>query len=319
MFSLRLAMLFVLLVVETSSNQALDERISWKEWWSYEGPSGPTRWGGIEDSWKICTKGMYQSPINILPEKLLFDPNLMRLNLDARKQIPGNLINTGHDLTFLLDDVMFGLFNISDGPLMYNYQVNEIKIHYGRDDERGSEHMVDGATFAAEIQFIAYNIDLYKNISEARIQPYGTTILAVFAEIGLPESSTFQTLVNYATRIRYKGQSIRIEALNIKDLLPRSNYYVTYEGSFTQPGCQETVTWIIPNKPIYISKANLISLRNLYQSSSDLPVFKLDNSRRSVMPLNNRVVKTNINYPGRGDLCSMSKETFYEVNPAMRV
>ena len=28
---------------------------------------------------------------------------------------------------------------------------------------------------------------------------------------------------------------------------------MTYSGSLTQPGCKETVTWIIYNKPLYIS------------------------------------------------------------------
>ncbi len=36
-------------------------------------------------------------------------------------------------------------------------------------------------------------------------------------------------------------------------LLPPTDMYVTYEGSLTMPGCLETVTWIIPNNPIYIT------------------------------------------------------------------
>ena len=30
--------------------------------------------------------------------------------------------------------------------------------------------------------------------------------------------------------------------------------YVTYDGSLTHPGCHETVTWIILNRPIFISR-----------------------------------------------------------------
>ena len=36
-------------------------------------------------------------------------------------------------------------------------------------------------------------------------------------------------------------------------LLPDTRGYITYEGSLTEPGCQETVTWIIMNRPIYIT------------------------------------------------------------------
>ena len=34
-------------------------------------------------------------------------------------------------------------------------------------------------------------------------------------------------------------------------MLPDTRNFMTYEGSLTEPGCQETVTWMIMNKPIY--------------------------------------------------------------------
>ncbi|PSN30599.1 Carbonic anhydrase-related protein 10 [Blattella germanica] len=33
---------------------------------------------------------------------------------------------------------------------------------------------------------------------------------------------------------------------------------MTYDGSTTMPACHETVTWIILNKPIYITKQQVI-------------------------------------------------------------
>ena len=45
----------------------------------------------------------------------------------------------------------------------------------------------------------------------------------------------------------------KIENVTIPNLLPTTQDYMTYEGSQTQPGCSETVTWIILNKPIYIT------------------------------------------------------------------
>ena len=46
----------------------------------------------------------------------------------------------------------------------------------------------------------------------------------------------------------------RLKSLDLSYLLPNTDQYITYEGSFTQPGCQETVTWIIFNKPTIISE-----------------------------------------------------------------
>lgn len=45
-----------------------------------------------------------------------------------------------------------------------------------------------------------------------------------------------------------------IEGFSVSEILPTSHYFITYEGSLTQPGCQETVTWIILNKPIHVTK-----------------------------------------------------------------
>lgn len=45
-----------------------------------------------------------------------------------------------------------------------------------------------------------------------------------------------------------------VNKLSVRGLLPDTDYYMTYDGSTTAPACYETVTWIIINKPIYITK-----------------------------------------------------------------
>ena len=59
------------------------------------------------------------------------------------------------------------------------------------------------------------------------------------------------------------GQRARLKNFRIKSLLPSTDYYMTYEGSLTQPGCQESVTWILLNKPIYVNndQVRLITCR----------------------------------------------------------
>jgi carbonic anhydrase len=44
-----------------------------------------------------------------------------------------------------------------------------------------------------------------------------------------------------------------IEDFALTDIIPSSSFYITYDGSLTQPSCQETVTWIIINKPLRIT------------------------------------------------------------------
>nr|KAI8757311.1 carbonic anhydrase-like protein 1 [Biomphalaria glabrata] len=56
---------------------------TWSRWWSYDGISGPNYWGKTNPDWKLCKHGKQQSPINIEPSRLLFDPNLKHLKLDS--------------------------------------------------------------------------------------------------------------------------------------------------------------------------------------------------------------------------------------------
>ena len=54
------------------------------------------------------------------------------------------------------------------------------------------------------------------------------------------------------------GQSTQINNFSLLKLLPETRGYITYEGSMTEPGCQETVTWVIMNRPIYVTPQQVI-------------------------------------------------------------
>ena len=49
------------------------------------------------------------------------------------------------------------------------------------------------------------------------------------------------------------GQQVRVRHVSVQGLLPKTDNFMTYDGSLTYPGCQETVTWVVMNKPMYIS------------------------------------------------------------------
>ena len=58
----------------------------------------------------------------------------------------------------------------------------------------------------------------------------------------------------------FPGTCTTIEGLPIEGLIPKTPHYMTYSGSLTQPGCRETVTWVIYNKPLSISEDQVISV-----------------------------------------------------------
>jgi carbonic anhydrase len=51
----------------------------------------------------------------------------------------------------------------------------------------------------------------------------------------------------------FSGQRARLKHFSILSFLPNKEHYITYDGSFTQPGCYETVTWMILNRPIGVT------------------------------------------------------------------
>ena len=77
---------------------------------------------------------------------------------------------------------------------------------------------------------------------------------------------------------------------------------MTYEGSATYPGCWESVTWIVMNKPVYLSRSELYSLRQLMQGEKLHPKAPLAHNNRPIQPLNGRTIRTNIEFarPGSG-------------------
>jgi len=46
---------------------------------------GPDFWGLVNPEWNLCSKGRRQSPINIEPRRLLFDPHLNAVHVDKHK------------------------------------------------------------------------------------------------------------------------------------------------------------------------------------------------------------------------------------------
>nr|CAD7574892.1 unnamed protein product [Timema californicum] len=87
-----------------------------------------------------------------------------------------------------------------------------------------------------------------------------------------------------------------IRYISLRSLLPDTDYYMTYEGSTTYPGCWETTVWIILNKPIYITKQELYALRQLKQGLEETPKAPLGNNARPIQELFHRTVRTNIDF-----------------------
>ncbi|RWS07471.1 carbonic anhydrase-related protein 10-like protein, partial [Dinothrombium tinctorium] len=191
--------------------------------------------------------------------------------------------------------------NISGGPLSYSYTFHSIYMHFGRTDSAGSEHHIAKSPFPAELQIIGYNSDLYQNMSEASNKANGLVAIALLMQLGNSSNMELRLLTSLVYNIRFRGQSVAIKSLSVRELVPDLDFYMTYEGSLTIPGCQETATWIIINKPIFITRQQLYALRKLMQGESEAPKAPLGNNFRPIQPLNHRFVRTNIDFKRKKD------------------
>lgn len=184
-------------------------------------------------------------------------------------QVDGRLENTGRGIRFNVNHNSSGSQTIRAGPFAYEYRLDHLILHFGREDDRGSEHTINGQRFAGELQAFFYNSLLYENYTEAEHQPNGLAAIAVLLQLdrgnSAPNRSTLELseLLGQMEQIKHKGSRSNATCrLNLARLLPTSPFYLTYEGSLTEPPCSESTIWIVLNRPLRITSRQLHSLRH---------------------------------------------------------
>ena len=97
---------------------------------------------------------------------------------------------------------------ISGGPLSYHYTLSNITLHFGRENNRGSEHTINGVHFSGELQLYAYNGQLYSNWSEAKWSPNGLIAIAVLIKLSKNSNSAnsqLKVITNSLKNITNRG------------------------------------------------------------------------------------------------------------------
>ncbi|CAO4371751.1 unnamed protein product [Caenorhabditis nigoni] len=213
----------------------------------------------------MCRKGRLQSPIDIQPDRLLFDASVKPVRLD-KLPVLSEFVNTGQMVRIRIGySTKKPSVNITNGPLYgYRYRVQRIDFHMGRGKENGSEHTINGRRFPMEVQLVAFNTDLYPNFTAASKSPHGIAILSVLVDFGAQTNQELTKLTIATASISYKDQRVQMADFEPWRLLPFTRDIITYEGSLTSPGCHETVTWIILNQPIFITREHFEEWSHLY-------------------------------------------------------
>jgi hypothetical protein len=72
---------------------------------------------------------------------------------------------------------------LSGGPLEDVYELWQYHAHWGKDNSQGSEHTLDGKSFAAELHLVHWNKSKYSSPNAAAAEPDGLSVLGIFIEV----------------------------------------------------------------------------------------------------------------------------------------
>jgi carbonic anhydrase len=215
--------------------------------WSYEGVSGPAKWGDLDATSKACSVGGQQSPINI---DTSIKSQLPALKLSWGKSAD-TIVNNGHTIQL----------NFAEGSTLtlgdIKYKLVQVHFH------RPSEHTIAGKNFPMEAHFVH------------RADSGALAVVGVLMTEGKPNAA-FSQIVK--TMPATQGPAVKADStISPNAMLPQKLGYFRYPGSLTTPPCSEVVEWLLLTDPIQVSAADVAAFAKLYPMNAR-PVQK-DNRR----------------------------------------
>jgi carbonic anhydrase len=177
--------------------------------WSYEGATGPDKWGGLEAADAPCSTGDQQSPVDITGAIRAQQPSL-KFGWGGRTD---TIVNNGH--TIQLNSAEGSTLRIGER----SYALKQFHFHHP------SEHHVDGKVFPMEAHFVHADAN------------GGLAVIGVFIVPG-KANAVLNKIVS--TMPKEEGPPVPADAeINPTSLLPVERAYYHYEGSLTTPPCTQ--------------------------------------------------------------------------------
>lgn len=168
--------------------------------------------------------------------------------------------------------------SIAGGGLATPYRATQLHLHWSHEQDRGSEHSLDGERFAMEVHIVHEKKETSRN-TEDKI-----AVLAFLVEVGDKVNKGFQPLVEALAQIPKPDMNTTVSESSLLDMLPEEEKlknYFRYQGSLTTPNCDETVVWTVFQEPIQLHKDQFLEFsQKLYYDSN-----KTLNMKDNVRPL----------------------------------
>ncbi|CAG2108863.1 unnamed protein product [Medioppia subpectinata] len=258
---------------------------------------GPQIW---PQKFPIASAGKKQSPIDLNATTCVVvkgDQGVHvenGLKVEYPKQFPELTVqNTGYGWKVDIPDDIGRQTRVSGGPLSHVYRLTQFHCHWGKDLNVGSEHTVNGKSYAAELHFVHWNTELFSSPADAMPSNNGLTVLGVFLDIGNERNEELEKLLQNICLVKYKGEKCKIaHNVDVTKLFPDNKSYYTYPGSLTTPPLWESVTWIVYSTPILCTADQIAKFRDMCYVTRDQSLIggELLENYRLPQPINDRTV-----------------------------
>lgn len=284
---------FTLLVLHAVDIEAAGSGYGSK--WDYKVNSvmGPSKW---KDAYGACG-GTKNSPINILTKDVKINKDLS-LTLHDYNQIGGNytfsMSNRQTDIGFAGKSKSSKNLPQSVTFKGIKYRFYQFHFHWGVENHKGSEHLLNSQRAAAELHMIHQNTK-YAKIGEAIDQTDGLLVWGHFLVVNSKDSvdnAAFQELLDQFSKVANDNGSKAFDVnVNLFKLLPKEHdHFFTYHGGLTTPPCHESVRWVVNRQPILVSEKQMTTFRTIQDKVKSTMI---SDNFRPPQPLGSRDVEAN--------------------------
>ncbi|XP_002013559.2 carbonic anhydrase 15 [Drosophila persimilis] len=217
------------------------------------------------ETFPLCG-GAEQSPIAISRHKVIPIglPPLQFAGYDELFQDLLRIQNSGHTVNFAIPPTVFGERpSVTGGLLQDFYEAREVHFHWGSQQSKGSEHLLNGRRYDLEMHIVHRNTK-YSTTEEARNNTDGLAVLAVLFKVVRTGPSFYQPgLTEIFGSLLHLGDfnstyvpPVLITLGSLLSNLDRGNFYC-YKGSLTTPPCSPSVLWHVFAEVLPISHQDL--------------------------------------------------------------
>ncbi|XP_014255268.1 uncharacterized protein LOC106669916 [Cimex lectularius] len=179
---------------------------------------------------------------------------------------------------------------LTKGPFNDCYVFSQVHFHWGKNEQEGSEHKINGASLPMEIHVMFFK-SMYLSQEEAMKKLDGVTVLAYLVKIHNEDNAHLKPIIDALDKIKGPFTSQHIDLLSLQEIVPLfTDDYLMYWGNVVN---SHKILWLICRQPLTISPEQLSKFRLLMGKDKKL----MQQNFRDVKPVNHRMIfHVNIGY-----------------------